>query len=93
MHKRTLTPVKSLVYGLRRYDLDRCQAMVGSYNPEADVASAKGYMTHTSKVYLVRWSHPFQPARRSDHLYRRMLWTIWSTSYLQWTCFLGSQRT
>ena len=56
MHKRTMTPVKSLVYGLRRYDLDRCQAMIGSSDPNTDVRSVKGFMSHTSKVYLVCFS-------------------------------------
>lgn len=32
MHKRTLAPLKTLIYGLRRYDLDRCAALV---DPEA----------------------------------------------------------
>ncbi|KAJ7043311.1 magnesium transporter [Mycena alexandri] len=27
MHKRTLEPIKSMLYGLRRYDQDRCAAM------------------------------------------------------------------
>jgi hypothetical protein len=27
MHKRTLEPIKSMLYGLRRYDQDRCVAM------------------------------------------------------------------
>ena len=27
MHKRTLEPIKNLIYGLRRYDLERCLAI------------------------------------------------------------------
>lgn len=27
MHKRTLEPIKSMIYGLRRYDQDRCAAL------------------------------------------------------------------
>jgi hypothetical protein len=27
MHKRTLEPIKTMLYGLRRYDQDRCAAM------------------------------------------------------------------
>lgn len=53
LHKRTLTPVKSLVYGLRRYDLDRCIALVGSSAPEKDKDKVVGFMSHQSKVYLV----------------------------------------
>jgi hypothetical protein len=56
-HKRTLEPLKALVYGLRRYDLDRCIAVAASSagdSAEADAASRKviGYMSHKSKVYL-----------------------------------------
>jgi hypothetical protein len=28
MHKRTLEPIKTVIYGLRRYDLDRCFAVL-----------------------------------------------------------------
>jgi hypothetical protein len=56
-HKRTLAPFKSLVYGLRRYDLDRCIAVATSSAEDpatADAASQNvvGYMSHKSKVYL-----------------------------------------
>ncbi|KAK1224442.1 hypothetical protein PQX77_012664 [Marasmius sp. AFHP31] len=48
--KRTLEPIKVLVYGLRRYDLDRCAALVDpSRQGEAKV---EGYMSHKSKIYL-----------------------------------------
>ncbi|KAF8585122.1 hypothetical protein K439DRAFT_1082558 [Ramaria rubella] len=58
LHKRTLGPLKSLIYGLRRYDLDRCIAIAEASAEDdaagAGVASAKvvGYMSHKSKVYL-----------------------------------------
>ncbi|KAJ6520435.1 hypothetical protein C8R45DRAFT_1205404 [Mycena sanguinolenta] len=52
LHKRTLEPIKTLVYGLRRYDLDRCAALVD----ESDEANAGkpivGFMSHKSKIYL-----------------------------------------
>jgi len=56
-HKLTLEPLKSLIYGLRRYDLDRCVAVAASSaeTPEEAAAEAKrvvGYMSHKSKVYL-----------------------------------------
>lgn len=57
LHKRTLTPIKSLVYGLRRYDLDRCIALVGSKSPDKDKDKVVGFMSHQSKVYLVSWQH------------------------------------
>lgn len=56
-HKRTMAPFKSLVYGLRRYDLDRCIAVATSSAEDPAAASAAsqqvvGYMSHKSKVYL-----------------------------------------
>lgn len=50
LHKRTLEPIKSLVYGLRRYDVDRCAALYGG---AIDPKSMNGYMSHKSKIYLV----------------------------------------
>ena len=34
--KRSLDPIKSLVFGLRRYDLDRCIAVAASQDPGKD---------------------------------------------------------
>lgn len=62
LHKRTLAPIKSLVYGLRRYDVDRCKALLGSVDPHADVDIGRGYMSHQAKVYLVS-AHTFQITR------------------------------
>jgi len=50
LHKRTLTPIKSLVYGLRRYDEDRYKALLGSTDSHAD--TVRGYMSHQARVYL-----------------------------------------
>ena len=53
LHKRTMEPIKTVVYGLRRYDLDRCAALVdSSQNPDVNV-KVVGYMSHKSKIYLV----------------------------------------
>ncbi|KZT39491.1 hypothetical protein SISSUDRAFT_1127996 [Sistotremastrum suecicum HHB10207 ss-3] len=53
LHKRTLEPLKALIYSLRRYDLDRCMALVESdpfdHTPRDKV---KGFMSHKTKVYL-----------------------------------------
>ncbi|KAG9079093.1 hypothetical protein FRC06_007955 [Ceratobasidium sp. 370] len=49
LHKRTLGPLSQLVYGLRRYDLDRCKALAGSAGREGEVV---GYLSHQAKVYL-----------------------------------------
>ncbi|THU96871.1 hypothetical protein K435DRAFT_819335 [Dendrothele bispora CBS 962.96] len=52
LHKRTLEPIKTLVYGLRRYDLDRAAALVDtSLSANKDVKIV-GYMSHKSKIYL-----------------------------------------
>ncbi|KAJ8084989.1 hypothetical protein PM082_003766 [Marasmius tenuissimus] len=48
--KRTLEPIKVLVYGLRRYDLDRCAALIDP-SRQGEV-KAEGYMSHKSKIYL-----------------------------------------
>jgi len=47
--KRSLEPMKTLIFGLRRYDLDRCVALAQS---EGDAAKVKGFMSHKAKVYL-----------------------------------------
>lgn len=51
LHKRTLEPIKTLVYGLRRYDVDRCAALVNSAG-ESPPAKIEGFMSHKSKIYL-----------------------------------------
>jgi len=50
LHKRTLDPIKTLVYGLRRYDVDRCAALISSSG--ADVDKVQGFMSHKAKIYL-----------------------------------------
>ncbi|KAI5114896.1 hypothetical protein M0805_001812, partial [Coniferiporia weirii] len=52
LHKRTLGPIKTLVYGLRRYDVDRCAALVNSLGQDASTAKVEGFMSHKSKIYL-----------------------------------------
>ena len=51
LHKRTLQPIKTVIYGLRRYDIDRVAALYEFSDPSIKV---QGYMTHKSKIYLVR---------------------------------------
>lgn len=51
LHKRTLEPIKTVVYGLRRYDVDRVVALGEHDDPKAVV---EGYMSHKAKIYLVR---------------------------------------
>ncbi|KIO26588.1 hypothetical protein M407DRAFT_74306 [Tulasnella calospora MUT 4182] len=54
LHKRALKPLQSLVYGMRRYDLDRCVAMAASVNGSSapDLSKVKGFLSHQAKVYL-----------------------------------------
>ncbi|KIJ66521.1 hypothetical protein HYDPIDRAFT_86366 [Hydnomerulius pinastri MD-312] len=49
LHKRTLEPLKTVIYGLRRYDVDRCAALVehGAKNVQIE-----GFMSHKAKIYL-----------------------------------------
>jgi hypothetical protein len=53
LHKHTLEPIKTLVYGLRRYDTDRCAALVDESDPEFNGQPIVGFMSHKSKIYLV----------------------------------------
>jgi len=46
IRKRALTPIKSLIYGLRRYDLERSAAVQGGGKV------AVGYMSTMTKIYL-----------------------------------------
>jgi Mg2+ and Co2+ transporter CorA len=52
LHKRTLEPLKTLVYGLRRYDDDKCRALIDFSDPANKDTKVVGFMTHTSKIYL-----------------------------------------
>ena len=54
LHKRTLEPIKTLVYALRRYDLDRSEALIDFSDPANKDVKAVGFMSHNSKIYLVR---------------------------------------
>ena len=53
LHKRTLDPIKTLIYGLRRYDVDRCAALVDTSDPANKDVQIIGFMSHKSKIYLV----------------------------------------
>ena len=54
LHKRTLAPIKTLIYGLRRYDADRFAALFESEDDESTPGKiGRGFMSHKSKIYLV----------------------------------------
>ncbi|KAI0937315.1 hypothetical protein AcW1_001327 [Taiwanofungus camphoratus] len=48
-HKRTLDPIKTVIYGLRRYDDDRVAALSERVDPSMKI---EGYMSHKAKIYL-----------------------------------------
>jgi Mg2+ and Co2+ transporter CorA len=50
-HKRTLEPIKTVVYGLRRYDNDRVAAVMSDMEIDSKTP-VKGYMSHKAKIYL-----------------------------------------
>lgn len=52
LHKRTLDPIKTLVYGLRRYDVDRCAALINASGDANSQTKIEGFMSHKSKIYL-----------------------------------------
>lgn len=59
LHKRTLQPIKTLVYGLRRYDRDRCAALVDTSTTDPVTGAPvkvhiEGYMSQKATIYLVR---------------------------------------
>lgn len=53
LHRRTLAPIKTLVYGLRRYDVDRAAAMVDGSTESNKGGKVAGFMSHKTIIYLV----------------------------------------
>ncbi|KXN85741.1 Magnesium transport protein CorA [Leucoagaricus sp. SymC.cos] len=51
MHKLMLEPIKTMIYNLRRYDVDRCIAMANHIRAEASPIAEKV----TEKVERMRW--------------------------------------
>ncbi|TBU27626.1 hypothetical protein BD311DRAFT_723910 [Dichomitus squalens] len=51
LHKRTLEPIKTVIYGLRRYDVDRALALRDPSSVDGKVP-VEGYMSHKAKIYL-----------------------------------------
>jgi len=57
LHKRTLQPIKTLVYGLRRYDRDRCVALIDASAKDPVTGAPvkvniEGYMSQKATIYL-----------------------------------------
>jgi len=51
LHKRTLTPLSTLCYSLRKYDQDRAIAAM-PVDEDGNPAKVKGFCSHQTKVYL-----------------------------------------
>ena len=51
LHKRTVGPIKSLIYAIRRYDVDRVAALYNS-GEQPEGWKATGYMSNKAKTYL-----------------------------------------
>lgn len=56
MYKRSLEPIKTLIYALRRYDDDRAAALIDFTDTGSNLkdVKVKGFMSAKSKIYLVR---------------------------------------
>jgi len=52
LHKRTLEPIKTVIYGLRRYDVDRAAALIDTSAEGNENVKVVGFMSHKSKIYL-----------------------------------------
>ncbi|KAK7032805.1 magnesium-like protein [Favolaschia claudopus] len=52
LHKRTLEPIRTVIYGLRRYDDDRVAALIDMTSEENKNMKPKGFMSPKSKIYL-----------------------------------------
>ncbi|KAG8807764.1 hypothetical protein FRC17_004275, partial [Serendipita sp. 399] len=50
--RRALDPVKTLIYGLRRYDQERCVAIAESSGSLVEGEKIQGFLSHKSKIYL-----------------------------------------
>ena len=61
LHKRTLDPIKTMIFALRRYDVDRCAALIDMSDPANKDVKIVGYMSHKAKIYLVSISQILTP--------------------------------
>ncbi|KAH9996495.1 cora-like Mg2+ transporter protein-domain-containing protein [Russula vinacea] len=71
LHKRTLGPVKALIYALRHYDADRTAASLDDV-PVADNQKVAGYMSHKAKIYLADVYDHIEYAMTSLDMYSAM---------------------
>lgn len=52
LHKRTLEPMKALVYGLHRHDVDRSAALLKSTRTDTITHNVAGFRSPKTKIYL-----------------------------------------
>ncbi|KAJ7485857.1 hypothetical protein FB451DRAFT_1231275 [Mycena latifolia] len=52
LHRRTLAPIKTVVYALRRYDVDRAAALVDTSAGGNQDTKAVGFMSQKTIIYL-----------------------------------------
>jgi len=95
LHKRALKPLQTLVYGMRRYDLDRCIALAASANgtPAADVSKVRGFMSHQSKVYLAGMFFRIYGRESLLRTFVEMCMIIWNMSFRLLRCLKLLPRT
>jgi hypothetical protein len=79
MHKRTLEPIRTMVYGLRRYDLERCRAVADSMALErqrycdTDSESATSPTTRKMKVDPVLVSRAKRRRQKRRHMVKERI--------------------
>ncbi|KAI9445373.1 hypothetical protein H4582DRAFT_1915008 [Lactarius indigo] len=71
LHKRTLEPIKALVYALRRYDVDRTAACLDLSSTAGD-QKVVGFMSHKAKIYLADVHDHIEYALTSLDMYAAM---------------------
>ncbi|EAU92445.2 hypothetical protein CC1G_00664 [Coprinopsis cinerea okayama7 len=69
LHKRTLDPIKTMIFGLRRYDLDRCAALIDMSDPANKDVKVVGFISHKAKIYLGMNFEPFPAVNKHTDLY------------------------
>lgn len=71
LHKRTLEPIRALVYALRRYDVDRTAACLDLTSTSGD-QKVVGFMSHKAKIYLADVHDHIEYALTSLDMYAAM---------------------
>ena len=70
LHKRALDSIKALIYGLRRYDKDRCTALDPD---EAAHTKVVGFMSMNTTIYLADMLDHMEHILTSLYMYEAMV--------------------